>query len=172
MAMTDDSEVPLTPLRKALVVAASCLILGLVFFPLILPLLILVRACTAETTTISNLSGYNLYIVDETCAVIATQETVNVSISKGRRGQRVLLFAYVPDLNYKNGYTVYLPSVRFSGPRTLRISLDEASEVYFQRHDWDGLSIEYEIGFVRHPGSEEADGGRRTRTVTPPSGQD
>lgn len=125
-----------------------------VFSILLLPVAILLKPCISETKNkILDQFGFDIYIVRRTCGPIVTTEWVEVLISKRRYSNRVLLFAYFPELNYKNNYTILLPTVRFLSPHTLSISLSEAGQILFRRYEWEGLSIEYDIGSVSYPES-------------------
>src|SRR5262249_46933242 len=94
-----------------------------------------------------NLSGYDVHITETLCSTIAKDAAVRVFISNTGERKENLLFRYDP--------THYLPTVRFSDPHTLLISVDEVGSISFRRYKWENLSIDYHIGSIIYPNQHE-----------------
>src|SRR6185437_15715280 len=89
---------------------------------------------------ISDLSGFDFEISETDCDTLAKDASVSVLASKHGETKQTLLFKYDP-LWFEP-----VPSITFLDQRTVKISIPRVSSLFFQRNQWNGLSIVYEIG--------------------------
>ena len=47
-----------------------------------------------------------------------------------------------------------MPRITAMNPQTVRISLPAISEIHLRRLTWDGVTIEYDIGWIEYPHPE------------------
>ena len=128
-------------LKILLGIISSVALFCILWFPITWPLLLMwLTACSTTQDTTFNLSGFDIHITETLCSTIAKDAAVRVFISKTGERKQDLLFRYSP--------TDYLPTVRFSDPHTLLVSVPEVSSINFRRYAWNGLLIEYDIGII------------------------
>jgi hypothetical protein len=115
------------------------------------------NACqTEERLKIEDPSGFTFDVVYESCDTLAKDEAISVYARKaaskgtrafsGWRNQRTLLFRYDPMRADSP-----LPTISRQSPSTILISIPEISEINYQNHKWENISINYEIGRVYYP---------------------
>jgi hypothetical protein len=102
--------------------------------------------CLTDTIQeIANLSGYDFKVTETSCSTIAKTGFVSVYISRAQRNNPILLFKYDPA-----GVVPY-PSITVSDMRYVTIAVPVVSEIILQRHKWQEVSIDYDIGNVIFP---------------------
>jgi hypothetical protein len=114
-------------------------------------------ACqTEERLKIDDPTGFRFEVEYTSCDTLAKDEGIRVYATKDaskRRGifsrwidHRTLLFRYDPG-RWDNP----LPSITHPSPSTILISIPEVSSIGYQNHEWEKMSVNYEIGRVDYP---------------------
>lgn len=131
-------------------VCTGCVLLAGLFF------LIRRNACSTEVLQTVNLSDVRFEIESASCDLIAKDEVVNVYAMRATqtgswpfsnlwRNKR-LIFRYDPGRGDTQSPTITHPS-----QSEIRISVPEVSSIILQSHNWENISISYEIGKVYYP---------------------
>jgi hypothetical protein len=60
--------------------------------------------------------------------------------------RKTLLFQYDPW-----SYDAPLPSITSLGHNRIQISVPRVSSVFFQKKNWENLSVDYKIGSIEYP---------------------
>jgi hypothetical protein len=100
---------------------------------------------TETVQEIADLSGYDFKVTETGCSTFAKDGFVSVYISLAHRNKPILLFKYDPA-----GVAPY-PSITLSDTRHVTIAVPVVSEIMLQRHKWQEVSIDYDIGRVMYP---------------------
>lgn len=127
---------------------------GIICAVLVIRFLVNRISCTTEEKIkIDNLSGVSIEVTDTICDTIAKDENIRVYVRKVDpegagllsrwRNQRTLLFRYDP-----GSYDNPLPSVTRPSQSMILISIPIVGEIIEQRHQWESIAINYEIGRV------------------------
>jgi hypothetical protein len=86
------------------------------------------------------------------CDLIAKDVNVRVFMSKAGNRGKILVFRYDPVERWVGPqWVTVLPTLRFSEPGVLLVSIPEVSSVIQQLAEWDGVSIRYDIGAELFP---------------------
>jgi hypothetical protein len=95
-------------------------------------------------------------VADTRCDVLAKDENIRVFASKADsagagmfvlwRGRNALLFRYDPGSPDNP-----LPLISRPTESTILISISHVSSILEQKHEWEGLSVNYNIGTVDYP---------------------
>jgi hypothetical protein len=111
----------------------------------------LVRAphtCITETRTkLLNVSGFDFEISETDCSTLGEDASISVFASKSGQPGKTLLFKYGP------AGTDPVAVITSVDEHTVQISVKRISDVVFQKDSWEGLSVNYNIGFIDYPGS-------------------
>ena len=102
---------------------------------------------------LSDVSGADIEVVYTNSDSLAKQEGISVYISKASKGKaawvgkafrrKVLLFKYDP-----GSPDEALPSIISPAVNRLVISVPRVSSISFQRKQWNGISVAYQIGRI------------------------
>jgi hypothetical protein len=105
---------------------------------------------------LSDVSGADIEVVYTNSDALAKQEGISVYISEASKGEtgwlrktfrrKVLLFKYDPGSPYESLPTIISPAVN-----RLVISVPRVSSISFQRAQWNGISVTYQIGRIDYP---------------------
>jgi hypothetical protein len=107
-------------------------------------------ACITETRSTIAVGGLHFQIEETDCDTLAKDASISVYELSHDRPQKTLPFKYGPAY-----YDLPVPVVEMQGPRTIRITVPIVSDIVFQRSEWVGYSIEYNIGHIDHPRAKE-----------------
>jgi hypothetical protein len=131
-------------------VCMGCVLLAGLFY------LIRRNACSSEALQVVNLSGVRIEVEGSSCDLIAKDEAVNVYAMRASEKEtwpssnwsrhRTLIFSYDPGRDDNP-----LPSITRSSQSAILIAIPEVSSIRVQNHEWESLSISYEIGKVYYP---------------------
>jgi len=91
-----------------------------------------------------NISGHNFEISETNCDFIAKEDHINVLASKPGQTKQTPIFVYSPGRDP-------MPVIRSTGPHSIRISIADISSEILRMNNWEGLSIEYDIGEITYP---------------------
>lgn len=118
------------------------------------------NACSSEALQAVNLSDVRLEVESSSCDLIAKDEVVSVYVMSETRTRpwpfsnwgkhRKLIFRYDPGRDDNP-----LPSISRPSQSTIRISIPEVSSIIVQSHEWEHMSVSYEIGKVYYPTKTE-----------------
>jgi hypothetical protein len=96
-------------------------------------------------------AGFKFEVEDETCDIIAHDEGVFVYATSLWKDEplsslnwlrpRTLLFHYTPTQS-----NLPPPSVIYSSPSIILISVPAVDTVLYQRREWKGISVNYDVG--------------------------
>ena len=139
-------------LKILLGIVSTVVLFCILLFPITWPLLLMWLTACSTTTERMSISGYDIRIDETLCKTLAATYDVQVFISKRGDRKQALLFRYDPA---SAGHPSFLPSIRFSDPHMLLISVDEISSISFRRYKWENLSIEYDIRSITYPNPHE-----------------
>jgi hypothetical protein len=102
--------------------------------------------CIIETRKkIPNLSGFDFEITETDCSTLGEDASVSVFVSKGGDRTKTLLFKYGPAVDN------ILPSIAVNKESNFLISIPRVSDVRFQEHRWQNMSIQYNIAHIDYP---------------------
>jgi hypothetical protein len=90
---------------------------------------------------ISNRSGFDFETTRTDCDAIAKSAWVSVFVSVSGDREKTLLFKYDPVVDE-------MPVISVANPAHITISIPRVAQLFFQKHDWRGVDIEYQIGHV------------------------
>jgi hypothetical protein len=114
-------------------------------------------ACeTEELSKIEEPSGLTFEFEDTTCNTFGSDEQIRVyarkTTPKGTRAfldwrhPRTLLFRYDPGSSDDS-----LPSITRPSQSSILISIPRVSSIVYQNREWEGMSINYDVGRVDYP---------------------
>jgi len=105
---------------------------------------------------LSDVSGADIEVVYTNSDALAKQEDISVYISEASKGKttwlrrafrrKALLFRYDPESPSEP-----LPSIISRAVNRLVISVPRVSSISFQRTQWNGISVAYQIGRIDYP---------------------
>jgi hypothetical protein len=99
--------------------------------------------CITETRKkIPNLSGFDFEITETDCSTLGEDASISVFVSKAGGNTKTLIFKYGPAVDG------LLPSIVMHNEGNLSISIPIVSDVVFQEHKWQNISIAYNIGHI------------------------
>jgi hypothetical protein len=102
--------------------------------------------CITEThKKVSGLSGFDFEISETDCSTLGEDASISVFAVKSGETKKVLLFKYGP----AGGDP--MPVIIPVDQHTIQISVSRISDLIFRRDNWEGLSINYNIGIVDYP---------------------
>lgn len=119
--------------------AVLAIILGAFYFRFVW------HACTTDTKeTIRNLSGLTFQVSEEDCDGFgASGSSMSVFVARTGDGDKTEVFKYEPI------YFVGLPKIDFfPSEKRIAISVAWIGSIYFQRHRWGDITVDYHIGRI------------------------
>jgi hypothetical protein len=128
-------------------------VLALTFAPVVLLVILYVflvsTACITQTKQrIRNLSGLDFEISYMNCDTFGSSQSMSVFVSGIGDRNRTEIFTFDPI------YFVDLPTVTvLPNEKRIAISVKWISSIYFQRHRWEDMAIDYDIGKITYPES-------------------
>jgi hypothetical protein len=106
-------------------------------------------ACISETFgKASNIAGADFEFVDTDCDLIAKDEAITISVS---RGPGLLDWFGKTEIFKYDGIPEIKPVVTAVDRHTVRISVEAVSSVHFAKKRWEDLTIVYDIGSIEYP---------------------
>jgi hypothetical protein len=122
--------------------------------------LIHLSCTTEERFRIENLSGVSFEVTDTSCDTLAKDENIRIyarkvdpigaGIFSRWRNQKRLIFRYDPGSSDNP-----LPSITRPSQLTILISIPAVSSISEQEHEWENMSVNYDIGHVDYPGASK-----------------
>jgi len=114
-------------------------------------------SCTSEVRLkIDNLSGLSFEVTDTSCDTIAKDENIRVYVRKVDPNgagilsrwinQKSLLFRYDP-----GSWDNPVPLITRPSQSSILISIPGLSSISEQKHEWENISIDYDIKRVDYP---------------------
>jgi hypothetical protein len=101
--------------------------------------------CITEKRQSLSLLEFNYEISETDCSTLGEDASISVFVSKVGRAEKVLLFKYGPAVVNQ------MPIITSIDSNTVRISITRISDIIFRRKNWEGLSVDYDIGVVDYP---------------------
>jgi hypothetical protein len=140
------SKIPSVIARTFLWFVLATLVLGLLYLPLaLLQGFLITTGCFTEVLDEARgVSGFDFEVRETDCW---HSPAVSVYVLKPGRSKRTRLFQYSRLRN-----TDPPAVITSTGEHSILISLSRASQLDCRRHTWKGLTVQYDIGSVRHVG--------------------
>jgi hypothetical protein len=145
--------------RKVIYIIGA--VLSIAAFPVVIRFTASRFVCrTEERLKIDDPTGFRFEVEYKNCDTLAKDEAISVyatkvaskgvSVFSRWRNQRTLLFRYDPG-RWDNP----LPSITHPSPSTILISIPKVSSIGYQNHEWEKMSVKYEIGRVVYPAASK-----------------
>jgi hypothetical protein len=98
-----------------------------------------------------DVSGFDFEISETDCSTLGEDASISVFASKSGQTKKTLLLKYGP------AGVDPLPVITSVDQHTVQISVSRISDLLFHLDNWEGLSVNYNIGVVDYParGAEE-----------------
>ena len=104
------------------------------------------HTCITEThKKISDLSGFDFEVSETDCSTLGEDASISVFASKPGQTKKMLLFKYGP------ASAEPMPVITSVGQHAVEISVSRISDLIFRRDDWEGLTVNYNIGIIDYP---------------------
>jgi hypothetical protein len=95
--------------------------------------------CDTESRgSLTDVAGYDFQFSETACDVVAKDDAITVFISKTGESARTPIFKYDPGADA-------LPTITAIDRRTVQVSLERVSSVFFRRYAYGDLAISYDI---------------------------
>ncbi len=101
--------------------------------------------CTIQNERdLPDLSGLHFRLTRMSCDTLAKDTSVSLIVSRTRTDKGDVIFKYDPNERSPT------PTVALADSH-LRIAVPSVSSIYFKALQWEGLTIDYDIGSVLYP---------------------
>jgi len=111
------------------------------------------QTCITETREkIRGIAGFDFEISETNCSTLGEDASISVFASKAGQPNGVLLFKYGP------AGIAPMPVITAIDQQTVQIMVPRVSDLIFRRENWEGLSVNYNIGVIDYPSGSKKNG--------------
>jgi hypothetical protein len=103
---------------------------------------------TRTLSKIRDLGGNDYEITYTNSDALAKNEYISVYVMKNSQGMSGLFHKKILLLKYDPATSIDPPSITGVNSNTVRISVPRVSSIFYERHNWGSLSVDYDIGQV------------------------